>query len=384
MHLLNLSIYFNMKKIILVVIVVVAFNSAFSQTVTDNRTYVDTSSSLKRPDFEEMVIYRLQLKITTGKTNDAGSDDPVYVQMNNHNEKFYLARSIDNFQEGKTLVYDIIIDKIEKIKHIDFLRFGVTGEDGVCIKKVELCVNNCQSPIYVREFSWETGSCIDNNSSSLPSTLEIPGNLLRASSNWNYKDSRKDMWRPPLNITKTWLSNIVESTIGNQIMQEGQIVRWGSVGAVLENKTLFGPAVEVQKISDHVLQFDLDLEMDRVYSPNPELDVDFDLEFRCENGKIKTTVKNVEVNTDLVGTITNLMGDVVQKIIGRAVGAVTGNILGPGGAIVGGVAGNYIGGKFAAAINFDVGFDVDNPNISHSCKRARLDASGNLDLQKEN
>ena len=104
-----------------------------THTVNDHRTsaLVDMSTALVRPAFEEMVVYRIQLRLKTGVGNDAGTDDPVYVQMNDSDEVFYLVKGIDNFVEGKTVTYDVLSRSIKKIKDIKYIKFGIKGNDGV-------------------------------------------------------------------------------------------------------------------------------------------------------------------------------------------------------------------------------------------------------------
>ncbi len=64
------------------------------------------------------------------------------------------------------------------------------------------------------------------------------------------------------------------------------------------------------------MRFDLDLS-NKVTGPNPEINVDFDLVFSCNNGVIQTQVKNVKVKEygvyPLVGkAIKNLKGVLLE------------------------------------------------------------------------
>jgi hypothetical protein len=353
-----------------------------AQKVNDHtRPSVDASTALRQPAFEEMPVYRLQLKLTTGTTNDAGTDDPVYVQMNSSDEKFYLVKGIDNFVAGKTETYEVLIDSIKKVKDIDFIRFGIKGDDGVCLKKMEVILN--EHLVFSKEYAGNKGTCIDNGSSEHPATVRINGTELRASTKWNYSGARNTMWRPPTGITNVWLQRMIEAAIGNQIYQEGGSVKWGTVGGSLENRTLWGAAVEIDRINGNTLHVDLDLEAD-INGPNPEVDVDFDLKLTCENGTVKTEVTNAKVTTDVVGTVMNKIVPLVASSIGAGIGFVAGGLLGGGGIVVpvtAAATGFKYGGKVANAL---VGYrfsNINNPNINQGCTRVVVGNNGNIALR---
>ena len=225
-------------------------------TVVDHRITRDMSTLLVRPAFEEMPVYRIQLRITTSANN--GTDDAVWVELNEEEHRFYLAKGIDNFQPGKTVTYDIIDADIKKLKDIRYIKFGVKGNDGPCFSKIELLINNSSS-IYATQIVTANGTCFDNNNPNVLPNLIITYNKLRSHSYWNYNENRKEIWRPCTKITKEWITAIIEASIGNQMLQDGSKLKWGSHGGTLENNTLFGDAVEVKYKNDHTLSVDLDL-----------------------------------------------------------------------------------------------------------------------------
>src|SRR4051794_39355444 len=67
-----------------------------------------SSHRVNVPPFEKINIYRIQLEITTCNNEDAGTDNDVYVQMNEGDEKFYLDKSVDDFRKGHSETYDIL------------------------------------------------------------------------------------------------------------------------------------------------------------------------------------------------------------------------------------------------------------------------------------
>ncbi len=358
-----------------------------SQIVNDHRTsaLVDMSSSLTQPVFEEMIVYRIQLRLKTGIGNGAGTDDPVYVKMNDADDVFYLVKGIDNFVEGKTVTYDVLSRTIKKISDIKYIKFGVKGNDGVCISKVELLINNCQSPLYATSISTSLGTCIDNGEaaptgisatptqikSSLPATFTIASSSLRGTS-WNFAGQRKDMWRPPVKLEKAWVVSAVEASIGNQIYQEGGELKWGTHGGRLENNTLFGDAVEATRKDAHTLKFDLDLERD-IAGPNPEVDVDFELDFRCEEGRIIVGALNVVTSSDAVGSLQNFLRSKAIKIVGVAVGLFVpfpAPLIAP-------VATGFL----LNAFSFSMKIDPANPNLSMSCRETLVQSNGDILLR---
>jgi len=89
-----------------------------------------------------------------------------------------------------------------------------------------------------------------------------------------------------------------ESLVGHLLNVDAEIrnrFRWGFIS---------GPAVEVNKVNDKTLHFDLDLEAKLNNWPNPALDLDFDIEVttRCDSAKRKLNVdltsKNFTSSTD--------------------------------------------------------------------------------------
>lgn len=337
--------------------------------------------TLTAPAFEEMPIYRLQLRLTTGRKNDAGTDHAVFVQMNNRRDSFYLARGIDNFEEGTTETYDVMLRSVKKVKDIDYIRFAVNGDDGMCFKKVELLLNNCGSPVYSKSYGGDRGACFDRGSSS--PTLYIAGTELRASPNWSYGLARADMWKPPVEISKAWLTSLVEAAIGNQMNMEGGDLKWGSLGNALENQTRWGPVVEIEYVNAHTVHVDLDLEVSRS-GPNPEMDVDFDIIFICENGNIVTEVTNARVATDGIGTVLNFVsyGPRIGAFILNGISAMRRAVIRTPNAVEG-LAGIPAGllGLLAANLKFDAKLNLDQPGINQACREIKVKPNGDVELK---
>jgi hypothetical protein len=344
-------------------------DTAKKTTVIDHRITRDMSSSLVRPAFEEMAVYRIQLRITTSANN--GTDDAVWVELNETGHKFYLAK-VDNFNPGSVLTYDVIDADIKKLKDIRYIKFGVKGDDGPCFRKIELLVNN-SSPIYATQIVTTNGTCFDNNNSSVSPNLVVSYNQLRNHPNWNYNATRKDIWRPSTKISKEWLTSIIEASIGNQMIQQGSALKWGSHGGTLENNTLFGEGVEVAFKNDHTLKIDLDLERD-ITGPNPEADIKFELDFRCKDGIINIETQNVEIKTDGVGKVQDFIRTTGFDLISIGIGV----FVAPAAATP-----ITIGAWFTLrrAIAFSIKLNPAAPNTSNSCKQIIVTANGDILLQ---
>lgn len=364
-----------MKRLIFILLAAVQMQG-FAQTAVSERSTVNTkatnsnstSAKAATPAFENMSVFRIQLRLTTGTSNDAGSNDPVHVQMNSADKKFYLVKGVDNFQEGKTVTYDVLSNAIKKVKDIEFIRFGVTGDDGACIKKVELLLNGNTTPVFTKTYAANTGACFDNGSSSLPATVEIPGNQLRADKEWSFTPAHVNMWKPPVKISKEWILSAVEGSIGNQIYHQGGKLKWGTKGTI--NSTLWNEAVEMARKNDHTLHFDLDLQRD-VTGPNPEIDIDFDLDFGCDNDKVKMTVENLVVSTNWVGDVRKFILEKGASLVGGALTVATGGVAFPT------IASSFLLRLFES---FRVP-EVGQAGINAGCKKIKVTEDGDILFQ---
>lgn len=312
---------------------------------------------LSKPTFEEVTLYRIQLKLTTGVGKGAGTDDVVFVQLNNLDKQFFLRKGVDNFIEGHTEIYDILPSNVKKVKDIQFLNFGVRGNDGVCLKKIELFFNGNINPVFSKSYSG-SGSCIDNDTTEMAKNITIQSDELRSSVNWKYNSSNDDIWQPLQCISKEMILSMVEAAIGNQITIANNGLAWGSKGGV---DTIWGAAVEVNFVDKKTLHFDLDLQK-TIKGPNPEIDVDFDLEFNCQNGIITTAVKNVRTGTNWVGSAEGWLISTGIPMLARAIAGVIGYP----------EAGTAAGGLLSKFLSFSLNFDPQSPNSSISCKTINI------------
>lgn len=237
------------------------------------------------PDFEAVNVFRIQLRINTCNNEDAGSDDDVYVTLNGNDDRFYLNKSND-FEKGEKKTFDILSSSIKQVKDISFIKLGIRGDNGTCLRDIELLINNNKEPIYKKYYP-DHGEWIDKGKSVTISTQE-----LRSHSGWGFSHGHKTIGQSPAGrMSKEMIVSMVEASIGNELNQHyGADIAWGS--KKVGTNTRFGPAVEANYVNDKTLHFDLDLEH-KLRGPNPELDVDFDLVFSCRDGRLVTEVQNL-------------------------------------------------------------------------------------------
>lgn len=227
---------------------------------------------------ETMRVWRAQIQFQTANIGDAGSDDSVKVQLNGNNST-WLDYGRDDFERNTNYTYDLKLNGISRLSDIRYLYIAKTGTDGWAVKSFSLIING--RTIYTQTFPGN-GRWFDTDSGET-NTYFVQFSTLRADDAWvNYVAPF-----PPLTITRAEMESRVEGIVGDFI--HGNQLEWGH---------LYGRAVEATRKNNNTLHFDLDLEADISYLPNPEVDVDFDMEITCANGTISMKVKNVVVDVD--------------------------------------------------------------------------------------
>lgn len=345
-----------MKKALFLCYLAFASGFVFAQNI---KPIMVTGVQIQPPAFEEAPIFRIQLKLTTGVGASASTDETPYVQFNDDDKRFYLYRPIDNFEEGLTDTYDILTSAISKIKDIKYIRFGLTGTDGWCVKKVQLLLNNNPVPVFIKEYP-SHGNCIDNRGSFV-----IPGSELRQCTSWAYDAQHRNLWQSPAVISKDIIKSMVEGAIGNQLNYTSGFA-WGDKSGI---DTRWGDAVELKKTGNQTLHFDLDLQR-TLYGPNPEVDVDFDLVFGCVAGKVVTSIQNFKTRTNLIADLQ----EAVRIAIATAIASALVGSLGQNGAFLGLAIITW-------AISNTQQYDLQHPNIPSSCLGIHVADNGDVYLR---
>ncbi|MFK7935952.1 MAG: RICIN domain-containing protein [Saprospiraceae bacterium] len=250
-----------------------------------------------RPAFENIPVWRLQLRVKTNGSDKANTDSEVYVQLNSRGGRYYLDKGGNDREKNQVDTYDIVDAGVKSIRDIQFLKLGINGNDGWCVRSVELLVNNTPLPIYKKVFS----NChwLDGNSGSGP-TYMISSRTLRSSAGWKHLTSNKSIWLPPSVIRRADLEKMVECYVGHMMNTQPKLSK-------LEFGKKFGRAyVEAKRAGSNKLHFDLDLKYDAPV--DLETDVDFDLVLNCNNNQIDLKAQSVRaaVNVPVLSSILNV------------------------------------------------------------------------------
>jgi hypothetical protein len=164
-----------------------------------------------------------------------------YIKLNDRDKAFYLDRARNDFKRNRTETYDILPEFVKEVADINFLTIGLKGTDAICLKKVELLLNDNRYPIFIKEYAG--GKWLDNNSST-----KIRGCEMRSFSGWKYTSQNSNIWHAPTVLTKSTITKLVEASIGNQIEYEGGL-KWGDNSGLVN--TLFGDAVELSFVNSN-------------------------------------------------------------------------------------------------------------------------------------
>ncbi|PHN03204.1 PLAT/LH2 domain-containing protein [Flavilitoribacter nigricans] len=245
-----------------------------------------------RPAFENMPVWRLQLRVHTANKENAGTDDEVYTQLTSAaSSLYYLDRAGDDRERNKVNTYEIVDPNIRTISDIKMLKLTIKGSDGWCVDRIELLVNGVSAPIFRKSIS--SGKWLDRGSGKTPS-LYISGSEMRRYPAWKYTSANRAIWLPPSIIRRATLEAIVESYVGHMMNAEPDMRK-------LEFGKKYGRAyVEAKPAGGNKLHFDLDLVYDTTI--DLETDVDFDLVVSCDNKQLNLRAQNVkaQVNVPLI------------------------------------------------------------------------------------
>lgn len=269
-----------------------------------------------KPGFEQVSIYRLQLRFKTSTIKNAATDSPVYVKLNDNDLPFYLNLSKNDREKGKTDMYDILSTSISKIKDLQYLKIGIMDDDGWNIKEVEILVN--EVGIYKKYFSGNAG-WIDKESSKHNESILISRNKLRSSPNWGYNNITKDIHKAPSIISAKMIKSQMECLVGNSLRYMPGY-GWG--------KKYGKEYVTATKIDNNTIHVDLDLKQCGMTSlTDSETDVDFDIHFNCINGKLKASFTNISIEYFDFGRYTWVPG-VREALAGDLTSHFTHDIIG--------------------------------------------------------
>lgn len=264
-------------------------------------------------DNANIPIWRLQLRVKVADFSGAGlGEEPLRVYVGGNVERPAVQTVVDygrdDFEQADHFTYDLNLGHIRDLNDITNLVLSNRSTDALYIEEFAFVIN--QRDVFSRYFGATADSAVRiaevfsysvefaelRNDPAwqlfVNTSKEFPGFDLMPLID-TLPDGRKQIVIPAEQIVSR-----TESLVGHMLNVDQAIrdrFRWGFIS---------GPAVEVSKVNDKTLHFDLDLEAMINNWPNPALDLDFDIEVatRCDSAKRKLNVdltsKNFTSSTD--------------------------------------------------------------------------------------
>jgi hypothetical protein len=250
-----------------------------------------------KPD-ETIGVFRIELRIVTGKRENDDSDKEVFVKLNDNDADYFLDYGPDDFETGADRKYDIISNSIKTIADIKYILIGAKGDDVWGVQKVELYLNNSTIPVFSHTFP---ESSRINGAGNWSRAIQFGTDKLRTNPHWQTIATNEALKKPPVPVPYAMIRSMVESMIGNQMHHRSDNnLSWGNTSGA---NTVWGDHVEGNRVDGNTLHFDLDLEYE-VTGVNPEIDVDFDLYFECTpGGAIRIKSQNIKVGCEILGVV---------------------------------------------------------------------------------
>lgn len=230
---------------------------------------------------------RVQLRITTGDVYDAGTDDPVFISLNDSHASWLDAPG-DDWERATTRSYDLTLDNVTDIASITRLRIGKQApvDAGImtlfsnawCVSDVELRFNGVvvfratlPPLVSADKCRWLKGTA---------PWFTWTGAQLRANSEW--QRAAREL---PLMVvfTNEHLVGQVIAATAATLHANGNQLRWGDKElSVVDGHLVVVPEVTVTRIDDTGVHVRLDLAAS-VPGVDSEVDLDFDMRFACVN-----------------------------------------------------------------------------------------------------
>ncbi|OGO68384.1 MAG: hypothetical protein A2Z49_05370 [Chloroflexi bacterium RBG_19FT_COMBO_56_12] len=319
-------------------------------------------------DGNNLRVWRIQITIRTADIPDAGTSDDVRVRLNSplatyipHLNQTWLDYGpqlitpfpvvwSDDFDRGREFTYDLRLPYISELSDITLISIVKEGTDALGIAEISLRVNGVQ--VFERFFGETASTClwIDEDDGHSP-IYTVSHAELRAHPSWQaYVASPPD---PPLQISSGELVSRLEGIMGDSI--HGTELYW-------DRDHFFGSAwVEVKRLNDTTLEVDLDLGVDVPVLGDPEVDINFHLNFNLTCNQAAGTATLVVTTTDFDASVDF---DLLDEIV-----------------TLGGI--NYFEDRIAEAM--EAGFnnitEVITINSGGLCPRIEIDNNGNVNFR---
>jgi hypothetical protein len=266
-------------------------------------------------------VHRLQLLVKVAGFSDAGTENMITahlstmtvpgVHFNALNPAPRLEGDdwIDSFASGREFTYELELRQVQRVRDISEIRIHNSGDDALCIERLELLVND--TPAFEKFFgpTPSTAACIETQyGSSHGPTLLVAFDELRASPDFTSFVSPELDLNTGI-IRRDEIERRVEAVVGNFIWADER-VWWGDFHG--------DRAVEASFVDPQTLHFDLDLQGDGFFS---NFEIDLDLDVRVGIG---VTEGGFGLAFDVIDVETSAAYPFWSEVIGYSLGIVVG------------------------------------------------------------
>ncbi len=127
-------------------------------------------------------VSKLEFKIKTADVKYGGTDDTVYVSLNEKNKSHIGVAKYNDWERGDYKKYNLSTDYVDVQSDINRIEISKDGTNGWCIEKFELFVNS----LIIYEHVFSPCHFLDNEPSKNQKNFwSISGDALYNSPNWN-------------------------------------------------------------------------------------------------------------------------------------------------------------------------------------------------------
>jgi hypothetical protein len=245
---------------------------------------------------DSTIVWRVQLRLKTGTTDNAGTNDNVFVGLTSEehvegggSELEVLENSLttgswldyarNDFERGDDDLYDIRLNNVERLRDITRIQIGKTGTDGWCLASVEVIVNGVR--LMAKNYP---GNCDYIDPPGGTDHLWIPYATMRGHEDW-----RSSVLPYPTRITTADIKSMIQSEVGHEIRFAPAY--WGHY----HGEPIF---IRVDpEAKRYGIDLDMAIEVDNF--ADPDLDVKFALDVVSTCDEVGLKVKNLKVDVDL-------------------------------------------------------------------------------------
>lgn len=255
---------------------------------------------------EDVPLWNVRVETETANVEDANTDDRVILSLTDNNDFYYLSRNADNRERGaveRFLVTIPNIHRVRDIKRLD-LRLPPRDTDGWCVQRVALFVNDEPTPLFEQHF--DQCRWVDSDEGD-QTPLTIPSSELRADPRWSLA-GRPNIWNPsPSQLIPSYLRSRLENPL---------LAMTGKSFDDCANLS----CIQIERGSDRSVEVNFKYKTVLDFASDDHMEVNFDLEFRCLDGRLKVDARNVlGRGTDIqpllaFGTFLNGFGDYFENM----------------------------------------------------------------------